>query len=96
MMVGIIGGGQLARMLALAGHPLGIRCVFLDPSPTAMVNFIGALPDSAQVLAVPGTHLHVYGKEPRPGRKLGHVTVRADDEASLLGALTMPHTLIRT
>jgi 5-(carboxyamino)imidazole ribonucleotide synthase len=30
--VGIIGGGQLARMLALAGHPLGIRCRILDPS----------------------------------------------------------------
>jgi 5-(carboxyamino)imidazole ribonucleotide synthase len=30
------------------------------------------------VLAVPGAHLHVYGKEPRPGRKLGHVTLRAE------------------
>ena len=27
MVVGILGGGQLARMLALAGHPMGIRCV---------------------------------------------------------------------
>lgn len=33
--VGILGGGQLARMLALAGHPLGIRCRVLDPSPDA-------------------------------------------------------------
>jgi len=30
--VGIVGGGQLARMLALAGHPLGVRCRVLDPS----------------------------------------------------------------
>ncbi len=28
--------------------------------------------------AVANTHLHLYGKSPRPGRKLGHVTVRAD------------------
>jgi 5-(carboxyamino)imidazole ribonucleotide synthase len=32
------------------------------------------------VLAVPGAHLHRYGKAPRPGRKLGHVTVVARDE----------------
>lgn len=31
--VGIVGGGQLARMLALAGHPLGIHCDALDPAP---------------------------------------------------------------
>ena len=35
MVVGILGGGQLARMLALAGHPLGIRCVVLDPADDA-------------------------------------------------------------
>ncbi len=33
MRVGILGGGQLGRMLALAAHPLGIRCTVLDPSP---------------------------------------------------------------
>jgi 5-(carboxyamino)imidazole ribonucleotide synthase len=35
------------------------------------------------VLAVEGTHLHRYGKAPRPGRKVGHVTVTADDPAEL-------------
>jgi 5-(carboxyamino)imidazole ribonucleotide synthase len=30
-------------------------------------------------LAVPGAHVHLYGKEARPGRKLGHVTVCGDD-----------------
>ncbi len=33
--VGILGGGQLARMLALAGHPLGMEFAFLDPAPDA-------------------------------------------------------------
>ena len=40
-----------------------------------MVNLIGAAPDARTVLAMPGAHLHLYGKEPRPGRKLGHVTL---------------------
>jgi 5-(carboxyamino)imidazole ribonucleotide synthase len=43
-----------------------------------MVNLIGELPEAAEVLKVPNAHLHLYGKEPRPGRKVGHVTVRAD------------------
>jgi 5-(carboxyamino)imidazole ribonucleotide synthase len=43
----------------------------------AMLNLIGDLPESAEVLAVPDAHLHLYGKSPRPGRKLGHVTLRA-------------------
>ena len=34
-MIGILGGGQLGRMLALAGYPLGLSFRFLDPSPEA-------------------------------------------------------------
>src|ERR1700756_5687394 len=43
----------------------------------AMLNLIGDLPEAPDVLAVPDAHLHFYGKLPRPGRKLGHVTLRA-------------------
>src|SRR5262245_16108376 len=32
MRVGIVGGGQLGRMLALAGYPLGVRCTVLEPA----------------------------------------------------------------
>lgn len=35
----------------------------------------------ARALAVPGAHVHLYGKAPRPGRKLGHVTVCGNDAA---------------
>lgn len=34
----------------------------------------------ATALDVEGAHVHLYGKEPRPGRKLGHVTVCGDDD----------------
>ena len=40
MTVGILGGGQLGYMLALAGYPLGLRFRFLDPSPEAPVGRI--------------------------------------------------------
>src|ERR1700734_905983 len=33
--LGVLGGGQLGRMLALAGHPLGVRCRFLEPAAEA-------------------------------------------------------------
>ena len=41
MIVGIIGGGQLARMMALAGIPLGMRFIFLDPAEDACAAPLG-------------------------------------------------------
>ena len=43
MIVGVLGGGQLGRMLALAGLPLGLRFRFLDPSPEACAGEVGEL-----------------------------------------------------
>ncbi len=43
----------------------------------AMVNLIGVMPDDTDALAAAGFNLHDYGKEPRPGRKLGHLTTVA-------------------
>ena len=50
---------------------------------SAMVNLIGELPDPNELLSVPGAHLHLYGKSLRSGRKVGHVTVRADSNEQL-------------
>ncbi|MGV8842015.1 MAG: 5-(carboxyamino)imidazole ribonucleotide synthase [Pseudomonas sp.] len=41
MKIGVIGGGQLGRMLALAGTPLGMDFVFLDPAPDACAGALG-------------------------------------------------------
>jgi 5-(carboxyamino)imidazole ribonucleotide synthase len=46
---------------------------------SAMVNLIGYVPPLKQMLAEPDAHPHLYGKEPRVGRKLGHVTVHCED-----------------
>ncbi len=68
---------------AVLGWPLGSTAA---RGPSAMVNCIGVMPARDAVLAIPGAHLHDYGKSPRPGRKLGHVTVVAADDARAVGA----------
>jgi 5-(carboxyamino)imidazole ribonucleotide synthase len=68
------------HLRAILGLPLGSPEAI---SPCAMLNLIGHAPDAAAVLGVADAHLHWYGKEPRPGRKVGHVTVRAPDAATL-------------
>ena len=41
-------------------------------------------PDWAAVLALPGTHLHLYGKQgARPGRKMGHLNITRADVATV-------------
>ncbi len=74
------------QVRALAGLPL------VEPrqhSPALMLNLLGDLwfargaeartPDWSAVLALPGTHLHLYGKGgARKGRKMGHLTVTGE------------------
>jgi 5-(carboxyamino)imidazole ribonucleotide synthase len=73
------------HLRAVLGLPLGSTAA---RGMSVMVNCIGEMPDAAAVLAVPGTHLHDYGKVARPGRKLGHVTVVADDADTLATRMT--------
>lgn len=61
--------GQRPREPALRGH-------------AGMLNLIGEIPAAARTLGLADATLHDYGKYPRPGRKLGHVTLLADDAAS--------------
>jgi 5-(carboxyamino)imidazole ribonucleotide synthase len=81
---------------AVCGLPLGGVAV---REPTVMVNILGdawrwrdgkrdADPNWAVILEAPKAKLHLYGKaEPRPGRKMGHFTVRAlTIEAALAAA----------
>ena len=43
-----------------------------------MINLIGSHPPVETLAAIPGGHVHLYGKRPRPGRKLGHINLRDD------------------
>ncbi|MFL6697744.1 MAG: 5-(carboxyamino)imidazole ribonucleotide synthase [Vitreoscilla sp.] len=72
------------QVRTLAGLPLVTP---RQHSPCEMVNLLGDLwfdngherePDWKALLALPGMHLHLYGKtQARPGRKMGHLTVTA-------------------
>jgi 5-(carboxyamino)imidazole ribonucleotide synthase len=82
---------QLVRILT--GLPMGAVEM---PRPAVMVNLLGDVwldsetePDWAGALSLPGVSLHLYGKkEPRRGRKMGHLTaVAADVEVALARAL---------
>jgi 5-(carboxyamino)imidazole ribonucleotide synthase len=53
----------------------------------AMLNLIGETPSTEEVLAIPGAHLHLYGKSPRLGRKLGHITLCASTFSQLAASL---------
>jgi 5-(carboxyamino)imidazole ribonucleotide synthase len=88
------------QLRAVCGLPLGSTELL---RPAAMANLLGDLwaggaPRWERACAVPGVALHLYGKrEPRPGRKMGHLTALAEapDEArrrvlSARAALTSP------
>ncbi|MFP8968379.1 5-(carboxyamino)imidazole ribonucleotide synthase [Pokkaliibacter sp. CJK22405] len=65
---------------AVAGIPLGdTRAI----EHSAMINIIGDFPDRQAIQAIDGAHFHDYGKAPRAGRKIGHVTVTAPDAVTL-------------
>jgi 5-(carboxyamino)imidazole ribonucleotide synthase len=42
---------------------------------TAMINFLGTMPDRCALMAIDGLTFHDYGKQARPGRKVGHCTI---------------------
>jgi 5-(carboxyamino)imidazole ribonucleotide synthase len=67
------------HLRAILGLPLGSTRA---RGHCAMLNLIGNMPSRASALAHPGLHLHDYGKEPRPGRKLGHYTLVAPSAAA--------------
>ena len=64
---------------AILGLPLGSTEAI---GHSAMVNFIGTVPDLGSILSLPGAHFHGYGKQPRPKRKLAHCTINAAAAAS--------------
>ena len=78
------------HLRAICGMPLGSTRAL---GYTAMINFLGKMPDRERLLAIDGLAYHDYGKEPRPGRKLGHCTIlksrTAERDAALADALKL-------
>lgn len=69
--------GQFENHLrAILGLPLGSVA---PRGHSVMLNLIGVRPDFESVLRIEGGHLHWYGKQVKPGRKVGHITLRSED-----------------
>jgi 5-(carboxyamino)imidazole ribonucleotide synthase len=79
------------HLRAVIGLPLGdTRMV----GTACMLNWIGELPAPGPVLTAAGGHWHDYGKSPRPGRKVGHATLRADGAEELAAVLQQVGTAL--
>jgi 5-(carboxyamino)imidazole ribonucleotide synthase len=72
---------------AIAGWPLG-PCHMLT-NYAVMYNFIGSIPPLTDILQVPEAHVHIYGKDPFPGRKVGHVTLLATSDREFADKLPL-------
>jgi 5-(carboxyamino)imidazole ribonucleotide synthase len=64
------------HLRAVLGLPLGSTAA---RGHCAMVNLIGEVPSLGSVLGIAGAYVHVYGKRPRPERKVGHISVCRPD-----------------
>jgi 5-(carboxyamino)imidazole ribonucleotide synthase len=63
---------------AITNTPLGSA----EPlSRAVMFNIIGSVPDLSELSKLPNCTIHLYGKSPRKGRKLGHITLINPSEA---------------
>jgi len=79
------------HLRAIAGLPLGSTAL---RGHSVMVNFIGDTPKNTDLAAIPGVHIHHYGKTPKPQRKVGHATVTADSADELATRLSQLQTLV--
>ncbi len=73
------------HLRAIAGLPLGSTEM---GGAAGMVNVIGREPDVEKLQSVENVHIHMYGKVPRPKRKLGHITVTGDDLAGVRNSVS--------
>jgi 5-(carboxyamino)imidazole ribonucleotide synthase len=79
------------HLRAVAGLPLGSTT---KVGESAMLNFIGEVPAAEQVMAIDDCHLHHYGKAFKPGRKVGHATLRCADASQLQRQIAQVEALI--
>jgi 5-(carboxyamino)imidazole ribonucleotide synthase len=79
------------HLRAIAGLPLGNANAVAH---SHMLNLIGGTPEASSVLAIKDAHLHLYGKSGRPGRKIGHITVAAQDPDQANSAAAAVRALI--
>jgi 5-(carboxyamino)imidazole ribonucleotide synthase len=80
------------HLRAVSGLPLGSTA---KVGESAMLNFIGEVPQVSEVIAMDDCHLHHYGKAFKAGRKVGHATLRCSDRTTLQGRIAQLQKLIK-
>ena len=79
------------HLRAITGMELGSTAVH---GVAGMVNIIGQEPNVDRLREIPSVHVHMYGKSPAPKRKLGHITVIADDVDGVRAAVSRVRSVI--
>jgi len=74
------------HLRAILGLPLGSTDAI---GQSVMINLIGGAPPVEELLRLPGVHVHLYDKEPRRGRKIGHITFVDAAEATVAEAIAL-------
>lgn len=82
------------HLRAITGLPLGPATLRNGLSHIAMFNLIGRSPPLAELLRLPNTHVHLYGKGERPGRKIGHLNVACANDREFHAACEVARTAI--
>jgi 5-(carboxyamino)imidazole ribonucleotide synthase len=78
------------HLRAVLGLPLGDTAA---TGASSMVNLVGGIPSPEELASLPGLHVHLYGKVPRPGRKVGHLTLVDADEVTIERAIRLAESV---
>lgn len=79
------------HLRAIAGLPLGSTKAL---EHSAMLNCIGRMPSAEQILQIADTHVHDYNKAAKPGRKVGHISLRCASAEQLKQQVTQLEQLL--
>lgn len=81
------------HLRAICGLPLGPT---KPRQLSGMINCIGKTPDPRTLQLPDGAFLHIYGKQDKPGRKVAHINVIAEDRETLLARISQVKKIIAT
>jgi 5-(carboxyamino)imidazole ribonucleotide synthase len=71
------------HLRAILPPSCGLQLGSTQSRPTVMLNCIGTMPPEEETALFPGLFRHDYGKEARPGRKVGHLTFAASEKVAI-------------
>ncbi|MCA9307032.1 MAG: hypothetical protein KDA16_10885, partial [Phycisphaerales bacterium] len=82
------------HLRAITGLPLGPTPMRPGITHAGMLNLVGDHPPVSKLLTVPGARVHLYGKAPKPGRKVGHLNFGAASETALRASMEAAGTML--